>query len=211
MYNFLDYDLVEVKETDRIKIDMQYSKLGMENAINKCYLKKYVYERLVLASSYLPEGYTLVILDAYRPLKLQQELFDKYYKLIEKKFHIENLSKEEKDKFVNKFVSIPDKNNPPAHTTGGAVDVTISYNGVYLDLGCKFDEFCDKTYTNYFKDKNNSIHNNRMILYNCMIKAGFSNLESEYWHYDYGNKNWSEITGNYVLYDEIIGLTKLSE
>lgn len=211
MYNFLDYDLVEIKETDKIKIDMQYPKLGMEHAISKCYLRKEVYERLKIASLYLPEEYTLVILDAYRPFELQKELFDKYYNLIEKQFHLEKLSKEEKDKFVNKFVSIPDKNNPPAHTTGGAVDVTLAYNGAYLDLGCKFDEFCDKTYTDYFKNINNSIHGNRMILYNCMTKAGFTNLESEYWHYDYGNKNWSEITGNYVLYDEIIGLTKLSE
>ena len=54
--------------------------------------------------------------------------------------------------------------------------------------------------------KSISIHNNRMILYNSMIKAGFTNLDSEYWHYDYGNKNWSDITGNDVLYDEIIKL-----
>ena len=45
-----------------------------------------------------------------------------------------------------------------------------------------------------------------MILYNSMIKAGFTNLDSEYWHYDYGDKNWADITGNDLLYAEIIKL-----
>ena len=210
VYNFLDYDLVEVSDSELIKIDMQYPKLGMDNAIDKCYLKKEVYERLKIAASYLPDGYSLVILDAYRPFELQKELFDKYSKIIEKKFHLENYSELDKNNFINNFVSIPDKNNPPAHTTGGAIDVTLLYNGYYLDLGCKFDEFWDRTYTNDFKDytdvESSIIQKNRMILYNCMIKAGFTNLDSEYWHYDYGNKNWSDITGNNVLYDEIIKL-----
>ena len=181
---FSYYDLVEVYDSDLIKVDMQYPKLGMDNAIDKCYLKKEVYERLKIAATYLPDGYTLVILDGYSEL--------------------------DKNNFINNFVSIPDKDNPPAHTTGGAVDVTIMYNGEYLDLGCNFDEFCDKTYTNYYKDykdlKSISIHNNRMILYNSMIKAGFTNLDSEYWHYDYGDKNWEDITGNDLLYAEIIKL-----
>ena len=208
MYNFLDYDLVEVSDSELIKVDMQYPKLGMENAIEKCYLMREVYERLKMASSNLPDGYSLVILDAYRPFELQKELFDKYSKIIEKKFHLEKYSELDKNNFINKFVSIPDKNSPPAHTTGGAVDVTLLYNGEYLDLGCKFDEFCDRTHTNYYKDYKDlesiNIHKNRMILYNSMIKAGFTNLESEYWHYDYGNKNWADITGNEIVYNDII-------
>ena len=204
------YDLVEIHDSDLIKVDMQYHKLGMDNAIDKCYLMRKVYERLKIASTYLPDGYSLVILDAYRPIELQKELFDKYSIIIEKKFHLENYSEDDKNNFFNKFVSIPDKDNPPAHTTGGAVDVTLLYNWKYLNLGCNFDEFCDRTYTNYYKDNKDlesiKIHKHRMILYNSMIKAGFTNLETEYWHYDYGDKNWSDITGNDVLYNEIIKL-----
>lgn len=203
-------NLVEIHDSDLIKVDMQYHKLGMDNAIDKCYLMSKVYERLKIASTYLPDGYTLVILDAYRPIELQKELFDKYSIIIEKKFHLENYSEDDKNNFINKFVSIPDNDNPPAHTTGGAVDVTLLYNGKYLNLGCNFDEFCDRTYTNYYKDNKDlesiKIHKYRMILYNSMIKAGFTNLETEYWHYDYGDKNWSDITGNDVLYNEIIKL-----
>lgn len=204
-------NLVEVSDSELIKVDMQYPKLGMDNAIDKCYLMREVYGRLKMAASNLPDGYSLVIFDAYRPFELQKELFDKYSKIIEKKFHLENYSEYDKNNFINKFVSIPDDYNPPSHTTGGAIDITLAYNGDYLDLGCGFDEFCDESYTNFFKDYKDSesinIHKNRMILYNCMTKAGFTNLESEYWHYDYGNRNWANITGNAVLYDEIIKLS----
>ena len=100
MYNFLDYDLVEVYDSDLIKVDMQYPKLGMDNAIDKCYLKKEVYERLKIAATYLPDGYTLVILDGYRPIELQKELFDKYSIIIEKKFHLENYSENDKNNFI---------------------------------------------------------------------------------------------------------------
>jgi D-alanyl-D-alanine dipeptidase len=30
-----------------------------------------------------------------------------------------------------------------------------------------------------------------MILYNAMIKVGFSNISREYWHYSYGDGNWA--------------------
>ena len=73
------------------------------------------------------------------------------------------------------------------------------------------DDFLSRYFWHFFKDYKDSesinIHKNRMILYNCMTKAGFTNLESEYWHYDYGNRNWANITGNAVLYDEIIKLS----
>ena len=70
-------ELIEVRENDKIKIDMMYPKLGMKNKIDKCYLVKEVYNKLLEASSYLPRGYSFKIWDAYRPFSLQEELYDK--------------------------------------------------------------------------------------------------------------------------------------
>jgi D-alanyl-D-alanine dipeptidase len=36
-----------------------------------------------------------------------------------------------------------------------------------------------------------------------MISAGFTNLPSEWWHYDYGTKFWAYFTGNKALYKGI--------
>ena len=201
-------ELIEVRENDKIKIDMMYPKLGMKNKIDKCYLVKEVYNKLLEASSYLPRGYSFKILDAYRPFSLQEELYDKYFKKIESIFNLESYSNLEKQKFINHFVAFPDKNYPPAHTTGSAIDITLIKDGKDVDMGCSFDEFSVRSYTNYYKDKNSTIHNNRMILYNCMIKAGFTNIETEFWHYDYGNRSWAKETGNDIIFDYIFDIKK---
>jgi len=36
-----------------------------------------------------------------------------------------------------------------------------------------------------------------------MIEVGFSNLPSEWWHYEYGDKNWAYIQGKPAVYDGI--------
>lgn len=201
-------ELVEVKENDKIKIDMMYPKLGMKNKIDGCYLIKDVYYKLLEACEYLPEGYSFKIWDAYRPFSLQEELYNEYSKTIESIFDLDDYSFEEKQEFINHFVAYPDKKNPPAHTTGSAIDITLIKNGKDVDMGCSFDEFSVNTYTNYYEDKDSSIHNNRMILYNCMVKAGFTNIETEFWHYDYGNRNWSERTKNDIMFDYIFDIKK---
>ena len=204
MYNLLDCkELVEVKENDKIIIEMMYPKLGMKNAIDKCYLRKVVYDKLLEATHYLPKEYSFKILDAYRPFELQKELYTTYYQKIVDEFDLHTYSKEEKDRVINNFVALPNKNEAPAHTTGSAIDLTLVKDSNDIDMGCSFDEFSGRSYTNYYIEKDKSIHNNRMILYNCMIKAGFTNIETEFWHYDYGNKNWAEKTGNEIIFNEI--------
>lgn len=41
---------------------------------------------------------------------------------------------------------------------------------------------------------------NRRLLYNAMISAGFTNLPSEWWHYDYDTKFWGYFTGKKPLF-----------
>lgn len=213
---------VKIKKEAGFIIDMQYVKLGMKNAEENAYLRKEAYEKLLEAQKLLPSGYRFKILDAWRPFALQEELFYAYRIKIIEEFSLHNLPEEEQDQFVKRFVSLP-KNNPllpPVHTTGGAIDLTIvDNNGYELPMGTAFDEFTDKTNTDYFekylldlehseplifdndtllkisknklfstlsqKEKNIQIAFNRRLLYNIMTKVGFTNLPSEWWHYDY--------------------------
>ena len=105
---------------------------------------------------------------------------------------------------IRKFVSEPieEKDVPPVHTTGGAVDVTIlDSNGNELEMGSGFDEFSDRTYTAYYENsKDERIRKNRRLLYGVMTKAGFSNLPSEWWHYDYGNRFWAYYNNQPAIY-----------
>lgn len=200
-YKFIDSPLVEVTDIEYVPY---YYNLGLKYSTNKCYLRKEVVEMLYEARKLLPEGYDFKILDGYRSIELQEELYYYYYDKIIEEFHLEKLSKKEKEIFINQYVALPKKDNiyAPAHTTGGAVDLLLTYKGKDLDFGVKFDEFTDKTKTNYYEINNISdkIKNNRRLLYNIMTQVGFTNLPSECWHYDYGDKNWATLKKDSIKY-----------
>ena len=175
--------------------------------------RKEVVEMLYRAAENLPSGYKFVIWDAWRPFALQKELFISYSSKIIKEFHLENLTSEEQEHEIAKFIAdpIPNEELPPAHTTGGAIDLAImGPDGKCLDFGTDFDAFTEKTRAAYFEtidvegdSKAKEIRNNRRFLYNLMMDAGFGNLPSEWWHYEYGDKNWADIQGKSALYKGI--------
>ena len=201
---FTDCPFVQIVSDECFEVEMQYPLLGLQNAEKDCFVRKEVYEKLVEAFSYLPKEYRFKILDAWRPFALQEELFYKYSAEITKKYHLENVPENERLKTINRFVSSPVNNEilPPIHTTGGAVDITlIDSDGKECDMGSAFDEMGETAYTAYYEDsKETHIADNRRILYNAMISAGFTNLPSEWWHYDYGDRFWGYYTGKPAMY-----------
>ena len=199
-------ELIEINNSSGLIIDLQYPKLDFKYAINRCLVRKEVLDKLLLAKLYLPSNLTFKILDAYRPFELQNELYDYYRKIIIKNFRLDQKPAEEQEQIINRYVSKPlkDKLYAPPHTTGGAVDIILAdkKTGKSLNMGCKFDEFSDLARTNaYEKERmDKQIRTNRRILYNAMIKAGFTNLPTEFWHYDYGNKNWAYYKNKEIKY-----------
>lgn len=169
--------------------------------------RKTVKEMLRKAEDLLPEGYRLRIYDAYRPVAIQQFFWDYYRaKLGAKNPH---LNDEELDKLTRTCVSMPSYNilRPAVHSTGGAVDLTITGpDGKVLEMGTGFDEFTDATWTYAFEPDsgtgfvNNEVRDNRRLLYNVMTEAGFTNLPSEWWHFDYGDGMWAQLKNENALY-----------
>ena len=178
----------------------EYHIKGLPGATKEMYLRQCVYDRLLLACTFLPAGYKFKIFDAYREIETQKYLWSEYYSRLKSEYPV--LSDFELMEKTKEFVSNPfDVDKVPLHCTGGAVDLTVVGNGGELDMGTVFDDFSEKAHTNYFElleknmPENVVIAHNRRILLNAMTKAGFVNLPSEWWHYDYGNWRWSEITG----------------
>lgn len=196
--------LVEIKDGEEFDVKMQYPFLGMKYGYSRCLVRREVLEKLREARKNLPDGLKLRIWDAWRPFALQEELFYAYSEKIIREFGLSSLSKEEQDKYISQFVSLPvdDRENPPLHTTGGSVDVTLTDRmGRELPMGTEFDAFVKETKTDYFeKEPDSVIKENRRILYHTMVRAGFTNLPSEWWHYDFGNQFWSYYTGRPVMY-----------
>lgn len=171
-----------------------YAKMGIANAVHECFVRETVFEKLHLVADMLPEHLKLVVLDGWRPFSVQQHFFDSLINILKKSFpnhdevHLYNQAKS--------LVSPPssDKHSPSPHLTGGSVDVTLcDLNGRFLDMGTEFDEASKLSWTDALEDQCHNIEarNNRRILYHTMIEAGFTNLPSEWWHFDYGNQLWS--------------------
>lgn len=206
---------IELKDGEHFDIKMQYPMLKMKTATEKCLVREEVFEMLLRAQSNLPKGYKLRIWDAWRSFDLQQELYDTYSGMLIKEFNLQDKSFEEQKQILSNYVSIPvkDKFLPPLHATGGAVDVTlIDDEGNELDMGTEFDEFSEKTRTDYFEytgPVSNDVRDNRRILYNAMIDAGFTNLPSEWWHYEYGNRVWAYYKATPAIYEGVFSLDEI--
>lgn len=189
-FELQDEKLVRLS-SDKVIFSPMHLFNGINGAKSECLLRESVVERINKAADSLPNGYYLKIYDAWRPLKLQEELYIRY----------KNMDCIDRD-----MISIPirDKLNGPIHTTGGAVDVTIvNDKGIELDMGTKFGDYSEKSYTDYYEIRypaDIEIVKNRRLLYNIMTDAGFTNMPTKWWHYDYGNKFWAYYTKNPAKY-----------
>ena len=192
---FVNEPFVRLRETDGIALALQYPAMGIPFAPTACYMRKGAYERLCKAARLLPEGYRLCVWDAWRPFSVQRYLYELYAKQIEERLRP---APAERAAVIGAFVSPPVENKavPPVHTTGGAVDLTlIGKSGEALDMGTAFDDFSPAAHTAYYENRRLSqadieIRDRRRLLYNAMTAAGFTNLPSEWWHYDFGDRFW---------------------
>lgn len=211
-------DIAESKEpmvridniNDRILYEPMYFEQGLNGAIDKCYVREGMADRLAKAAELLPCGYRLKIYDAWRPFSVQKELFDSYSRLLLKKNPSLRDDYNKLVRLTKEFVSYPckDANSPFVHSTGGAVDLTIvDENGNELDMGTGFDDFTDKAHTDYFEHSDEAdIKNNRRLLYAVMTSCGFTNFPSEWWHYDYGDSFWAVIKKRSALYSGVYSI-----
>lgn len=203
--DFNDEELVSLKSRG-FRVSSQYYKRGLPGSFSDCYVRKSVADMLEKAQSMLPKGIVFKIYDGYRPLTIQKALWDYFIEIVR-----ENNPKDTEEEIKRKtsyFVSEPSYNieRPSLHNTGGAVDLSLVYeDGDSLDMGTSFDSFKQTAWTAYYEKSNSNIEarKNRRMLYFAMLDAGFTNLPSEWWHFDYGTKFWSHFTGKPAIYKGI--------
>ena len=198
--------LVDLENLGFEILSVYYARL-LPGATYEAYARESVAEMLIKAQGLLPKGYSLVILDAWRPISVQQALWDEFRRIVSE--GEPGLGEEELDYKTSFFVSKPsyDIYSPSVHNTGGAVDLTLrDSDGHILNMGTGFDDFRETANTAYYEKPglNEEIRKNRRLLYHTMLNAGFSNLPTEWWHYDYGTKFWAYFTGNTALYEGIL-------
>lgn len=204
-------ELVSLKNVNKIILSPQYYINNIPGAENDCKVRKTIKYKLSIIANSLPDGFNLLIWDAYRTIKTQDALFNRYYREFKRSTKLEGDSL---ILYTKKFVSLAstDRQKPSPHNTGAAIDLTIcNSSGEPINLGAGFDEFGQNSYTRYYEEKLESgdilspeeteILLNRRVLCNIFKKEGFANYPYEIWHKSFGDQMASKILGQaYAVY-----------
>lgn len=197
--------------TDKIQVHSYYFQLGHPHSLPGCFVRKGVADRLNRAAEALPARYYLHVFDGWRPLEVQQSIYDDFKTKLRNQGYTEgDVLDQELSKYVAKPIYRPEK--PLGHLSGGAIDVSIGGPFGLLDMGTDFDDFTSLARTNYFETlptyspSEAMVRTNRRWLYNLMMQAGFVNYAEEWWHYDYGNIRWAIHNNTRAVYGGILRL-----
>jgi zinc D-Ala-D-Ala dipeptidase len=182
-----------------------YAHQGIPGASHELYARESVANRLIQAAEVLQvirPNARLQIEDAYRPYEVQAVLFEDIKADLRAKYP--RWREETFDRRAQKYVSKPSKDplKPAPHITGGAIDLTIIENGKELEMGTVWDYFGPKASTAYFeraaRRPQTLYRDNRRLLFYVMTRAGFTNYPEEWWHFDFGNQFWTQVSGQGV-------------
>jgi D-alanyl-D-alanine dipeptidase len=197
-----DESLVPVDAIDARIIDRaQYHAWGLPGSLARSWAREGVAGRLARVAQGLPDGFTLVVWDAYRPLEVQAALFNAYLsELIA--VHPE-MPADALEFAAARYVTPPSHSvmAPPPHLTGGAVDLTLGgADGTACNLGTPFDAFVPEAETHAFEQVDSPVRDLRRRLYWSMRAEGFTNYAEEWWHFDFGDQFWGLVTGHSAIY-----------
>ena len=177
-------------------------------------LRTGVIRRLFLAQKYLQNenpNFSLAIFDAWRPISVQAFMIDhsidelclaRGFDRNDQK-HAFEFSEAVKE--VNRFwaPAILDPCNPPPHSTGAAVDLTLADSqGNPFGMGGEIDEISPVSHPNYYVEDSmidcacQLWHQRRISLAKAMEKAGFIQHPHEWWHFSYGDQLWAWRNGS---------------
>lgn len=190
-----------------IELPHPYVKLGAEYGDKSPYCLRQGVVQALLEAQFLIEKrhphWKIRIYDAYRPVGVQQYMVNYTFNSLVKSLELqeEQLSAQQRQDLWNRVYRLwaapsLDKNMPPPHSTGGAVDVTIiNEQGTMLDMGGDIDELSERSHPDYYLSDqdgdNQQYHFNRQLLNRVMTNAGFCRHPGEWWHFSLGDQMWA--------------------
>lgn len=181
--SFADSTLVNIQDLDRsIEVNLAYTTpdnftgKDIYGDLEQAWLRTEVAGKLILAQKHLKSlqpAYSLLVLDAARPLSVQKIMWDAV-----------------KGTDKRRYVAYP--GNHSNHNYGAAVDLTLldTRTGKPLDMGTPFDCFeelawplSEEKFLREGKLTQQQV-DNRRLLRRCMRQAGFGYSVHEWWHFN---------------------------
>jgi len=179
-----------------IRVDLRYA--GADNFVGRdlyspfdcAWLHRDAAAALEMAVAWLAArapGHTILVLDALRPQRVQQQLWDALA-----------------GTGLQMYLANPARGS--IHSYGMALDVTIlDPQGRELDMGTGFDDMTDLSHPALEEGflAAGRLHEaqvaNRRLLRDAMFGAGFVGINTEWWHFDCGDRERVRATFRRVL------------
>ncbi|UDY35247.1 M15 family metallopeptidase [Dermatobacter hominis] len=182
-----DEPMVRMDEGPRLRLLNLYRRDGWDGTADDVWLRAGVADRLRAAASSLPDDWGLAVFDGWRSPTTVRALYEHFYG--------------PGSTLPPGFLADPD--DPavvPPHTTGAAVDVTLTWRGTALALGTVFDDFTPAAHLRSLEERPAGATDDgsralRRLLHAHLAPQGFVGLAEEWWHVSYGDQHWAAVTG----------------
>lgn len=183
-----EYGLVDIATFDKsIIVNLKYATTdnfvgkNMYGTFRKAYFRPEIAKALVRVQSALKRynpHYSLIIYDASRPQSVQRTMYDIV-----------------KDTPYRRYVAKPNRGGH--HNFGIAVDISITCDGIPIDMGTGFDSFSEVSHIDneavLLKSGKLSkqAFANRKLLRRLMREQGFTTYRREWWHFQQYDINYA--------------------
>lgn len=162
-----------------------YRAAGWDGTTDTTWLRRRALERLLTLADALPEPWGLAVFDGWRSDETVRALWRHYYG--------------PGSTLEAGFLADPDDDRiDPPHATGGAVDLTFTWDRAPLSLGTHFDDFTHAAAAD--ADVREPDATLRRLLRRSMARAGFVSSTTEWWHFSHGDRAWADETHGVVRY-----------
>ena len=171
---------------------------------NPFQLRQGVVQRLLKAQRRLSDhdpSLRLSIFDAWRPIAVQAFMVEHSIADLCRERGVELMSGDAFDRVVadvGRFWAAPSRDpaTPPPHSTGAAVDLTLSSReGIPLEMGGEIDAIGAISEPEHYAGKEDPDarcwHQRRQLLADVMDASGFAQHPNEWWHYSFGDQLWA--------------------
>ncbi len=188
-----------------------YFQMGYAGTRAEMYARTYLYHRLQQIAVLLQPAAGLLILDVFRSLQTQTQLFACIKQQLAMMYPDYDDAKLQQA--TREFVYLPSTVDVPPHNSGGAVDLAIydQATGQPWDFGTAFDATVPLSHSDFFERPREArygidpmrwqtIRDNRRILHHLMRQQGFVGHPNEWWHFDLGDRLWANALGTTPIY-----------
>ncbi len=138
----------------------------------------------------IKQGYRIQVIEGWRAPLIQTRMYASTWARLKRQNP--EWSDTKLRRTVNQFTAPLNPRVPPPHTTGGAMDLTLTnLDGEALDVTSPYKQH---DFNGFFFDApllSRTARRHRDLLADALIAQGLTNYPSEYWHWSYGDQGWA--------------------